>query len=162
MVICYIGGLTLTDLFAETFTIINQIPTSATNPAKIVWKVSKIKRCSRHNGIYDQSAGGMGYKADAWTVRCKEWQSYRPPMWTENGYYTIPDDEKSAFYTASVGDLVVFADISDPAPTSVAEFNALVQKYRNNGGVLTAAESYVHHDAAGIPWETNHIKMVRG
>ncbi len=104
----------------------------------------------------------MAYKANAWTVWCKDWENYKPPIWTANGYYTLGDDEKNDYFTANVGDLVVFVEIPDVEPVNIKEFNDIVNKYRDNGGVITSAQSYINYRADGTPWKTNHIEMIKG
>lgn len=152
----------MSDLFSETFTIINQIPQSQTQANKVKWKKHFIKRCDKRDGIFDKSSGTMAYKANAWTVWCKDWQSYKPPLWVNGGYYALADDEKEDCWTANVGDLVVFAEIPDVEPSSVQEFQALVSKYRDNGGTITQAQNYINYRADGTPWATNHIEMIKG
>lgn len=151
----------MSDLFSETFTIINQIPQSQTVPTKVLWKKHFISMCDRRDGIFDRSTGTMAYKANAWTVWCKDWEKYKPPIWTANGYYTLGDDEKDDYFTANVSDLIVFAEIPDIVPTTVSEFQALVNKYRENGGQITQAQSYINYHADGTAWATNHIEMIK-
>lgn len=154
----------MSNLFSETFTIINQVPISQTNPDKTKTKYKKhyIHKCDRRDGIFDRSSGTMAYKANAWTVWCKEWQKYKPPIWTPDGYYALGDDEKDDYFTANVGDLVIFAEIPDVEPTTVQEFQALVNKYRDNGGTITQAQSYINYRPDGTTWATNHIEMIKG
>ncbi len=152
----------MSNLFSETFTIINQIPASQTNPAKVKWKKHFITMCDRRDGIFDQSSGKMAYKANSWSVWCKDWEHYKPPIWTADGYYTLGDDEKDNYFTANVGDLVVFAEIPDVEPVNIKEFNDIVNKYRDNGGTITSAQSYINYKPDGTPWATNHIEMIKG
>lgn len=152
----------MSNLFSETFTIINQIPQSQAVPTKVRWKKHFITKCDRRDGIFDKSTGTMAYKANAWTVWCKDWENYRPPIWTADGYYTLGDDEKDDYFTANVGDLVVFAEIPDVEPTNLQEFQALVTKYKDNGGVISQAQSYINFKPDGTPWATNHIEMIKG
>lgn len=152
----------MSDLFSETFTIINQIPASQTNASKAKWKKHFISMCGRRDGIFDRSSGTMAYRANAWTVWCKDWEKYKPPNWADNGYYTLGDDDKADCFTANVGDLVVFAEIPDTEPTTVQEFQTLANKYRDNGGTITSAQAYINYHADGKPWTTNHIEMIKG
>lgn len=156
----------MSNLFSETFTIINQVPISQTNPdkSKVKYKKHYIHKCDRRDGIFDRSTGTMAYKANAWTVWCKDWEKYKPPIWTSDGYYALSDFEKDDYWTANVGDLVIFEKLSDvePAPETVQEFQALVNKYRENGGQITQAQSYINYRPNGTPWDTNHIEMIKG
>jgi len=152
----------MSNLFSETFTIINQIPQSQTQANKVKWKKHFIHQCDRRDGIFDKSNSTMAYKANAWTVWCKDWQRYKPPIWTTGGYYMLGDDEKDDFFTANVGDLVVFAEIPDIVPATIQEFQTLVSKYKDNGGMITQAQSYINYKPDGTPWRTNHIEMIKG
>lgn len=151
----------MSNLFSETFTIINQIPQSPTIATKIKWKKNFISRCDRRDGLFDKSTGTMAYKANAWTVWCKDWESYRPPLWIDSGYYALPDDEKADYWTANVGDLIVFAEIEDVEPTTTREFQELVTKYKDYGGTITSAQAYINFRPDGTPWRTNHIEMIK-
>lgn len=156
------SGKGLSDLFAETFTIFMQIPTSQTQATVRKWIKHTIRHCDRRDGIFDKSTGTMAYKANSWTVMCKDWQTYKKPLWVDGGYYTLPDYEKEEYWTANVGDLVVFADVEDVAPTSTTEFNALRTKYKDNGGQITSAQEYINYRPNGKAWQSNHIEMIKG
>lgn len=151
----------LSNLYDKTFTIINQIPMSQTVATKIAWVKHSIPHCDKADSIYDKSTGTMVYKANTFTAYLKEWQNYREPNFSANGYYSIYQTEKD-LYTANVGDLVVFREIDDPAPTTLKEFNDLRMKYANEGGILTGAEAFINYETNGKPWETNHIELIRG
>ena len=74
----------------------------------------------------------------------------------------MPDEEKQISYTVNIGDLIIFTDISDDAPSSLQEFNALREKYKDSGGVVTGCEVYIRFEPDGTPWNTNQIEIVRG
>lgn len=150
----------LSNLFDKTFTVINQIPSSATVATKIAWVKHTIKGCDVVNGIYDKSTGNMVYKANTFTAYLKGWQNYREPNFSANGYYSIYKTEKG-LYTANAGDLVVFREIDDPAPTTLQEFNALRTKYANEGGILTTVEAFINYHNDRTPWNTNHIELIK-
>ena len=151
----------LSNLFDKTFTVINQIPTSTTVATKIAWVKHTISGCDVLSGIYDKSTGNMVYKANTFTAYLKDWQNYREPNFSEQGYYSIYQTEKT-LYTANVGDLVVFREIDDPAPTTLKEFNDLRTKYANEGGILTTVEAFINYHNDKTPWRTNHIELIRG
>lgn len=146
----------------EVFTIINQIPQSPTVPTKIKWKKNKLGLCDKKDGLYDKSSGTMIYKANAFTVFTKDWERYRAPHWLDNGFYSLADVDKNGLYTANVGDLIIFADIPDEAPTTTAEFTALTQKYKDIGGVISGVNVCINYKPNGDPWKTNHIELVKG
>jgi len=157
----YDGARGLSNLYRFTFTIINQIPQSASIATKVAWKKHYLTLCRKDDGIYDRDTQQMQYSQGEWTAYCKEWQTYKKPTWTDGGYYTLADDEKDGYYTANVGDLLIFDKIDDVAPTTTAEFQALATKYKNNGGLITAAQGYINYKSNGEAWSTNHIEMIR-
>lgn len=151
----------LSNLYNKTFTIINQIPTSETVATKIAWVKHSISHCDKVGSIYDKSTGNMVYKVNTFTAYIKDWQNYREPSFSDDGYYSIYQTEKTA-YTANVGDLVIFREIDDPAPTTLKEFNDLRSKYATEGGILTSVEAFINYKDGKTPWETNHIELVKG
>ena len=58
-------------------------------------------------------------------------------------YATIPTDLKDLYYTAQIGDFIVFDEVDDVVTTS-KEFNALQSKYRANGMVITDAVANIN------------------
>lgn len=149
----------MTDFFTDTYTIINQVPVSADTATKNVFIKNKISHCCRRSGIYDKSSETIIFKRDSWTVRSKDWKRFRQPTFENGGYYSLND--KSGCFTANSGDLLIFAEINDPAPESIAEFKALADKYKGMGGVITGTEVFINYRSDGKPWETNHIKFIR-
>lgn len=152
----------LSNLNVGTFTIINQIPTSPTNPTKRTWKKYVLTGCAKKAGIYDKSKEAMVYDANAFTVFCNNWQSYKEPLFTDGGYYALPESEMDNFFTIKPKDLIIFAEIADSAPTTTAEFMALKSKYADCGGEITGAEVYIQYRSNGTPWRTNHIEILKG
>lgn len=150
----------LTDLHNETFTIINQIPQSASNSAKSAWKIKKLYACDRKDGIYDKSSGTMLYRANTWTAYIFDWENYRPPTWLNGGFYA--EEQKSGYWTAAINDLLIFADVDEQEPKSTAEFQTLVNKYRDLGGLVTGTEEYINYKPSGEPWKINHIELIKG
>ena len=152
----------LSNLKNETFTIINQIPQSASVATKKQWKKHTLKNCDKKDGIYDKSSGTMVYKANTFTAFVFDLKHYKEPNWLGNGYYSMDDVSKESFYTANVGDLIIFAPIPEIAPTTTAEFTALTQKYRDMGGIISGVNVYINHKPNGVPWRTNHIELIKG
>lgn len=150
------------ELFGETYTIVNQIPSSSVNAAKVLWKMRRLTQCGKRDGLWDKSSDTMIYHSGSWTVRCREWHSYKKPSWNEGGYYSLSDEDKPRYYTVSPGDLIIFGEISDAEPDSLSGFNALRDKYRDSGGIITGSEVFIHYYADGSPWITNHIKIIKG
>lgn len=152
--------MSLSKLMNKTFTIINRIPASANNAQITAYKKYLLIGCGVQGGFIDKSSGTMVYKSNVWTAWISDWRHYKPPTWTDSGYYGM--SSKDGFYTASNGDLLIFADISDAAPETSQEFQTLVNKYKDMGGLITAANPYINYNATGMPWKTNHIELIKG
>lgn len=153
--------MSLSNLNGEVFTIINQIPTSQDIATKVKWIKHRLVNCGKKDGIYDKSSGQTFYKANTWTAYIHDWQNYVKPLWCDNGYYGLSDEEKEKLFTVNVGDLLIFADIPDEAPTTLQEFKNLCDKYRDCGGTITGAEAYIKFKNNGMPWKTNHIEVIK-
>ena len=154
------GGLS--NLKDKTFTVINRIPTAAGSAQIEKWIKNTLRGCDRLDGIYDRTNGTMVRAADTWTAWLGDWQSFKSPDWLDDGYYTLTDDEKARFYTANVGDLLIFNEIPDSAPTDERGFRALIDKYKSMGGIITGVKAYINYKPNGAPWHTNHIELTRG
>jgi len=152
----------MSNLGGQVFTIINQIPQSSAVSTKVKWKKFRLSDCGKRDGLYDRSSGTMAYRANTWTAFINDWKNYKAPTFLDGGYYALDDEWKDQYFTANVGDLLIFADIPDEAPTTIQEFNQLRDKYRDIGGPITSAEVYINFKADGTPWKTNHIELVRG
>lgn len=154
--------MSLSKLNGEVYTLINQIPES-NGTAKITsWKKHRIESCGKRDGLYDKSSGQMFYKANTWTAYIGDWQRYKKPLWNEGGYYSLKKSDQELYFTANIGDLLIFADITEPAPVTLQEFQAMRDKYKNNGGIITSVEAYISFRSNGEPWKTNHIEVIKG
>lgn len=151
----------LSDLNCGQFTIINQIPKSQAITTKIRWIKHTLVNCDKKDGLYDKSSGQILYRVNTFTAYVYDWQRYKKPLWDKDGYYALPDAEKSGYYTVNVGDLIIFAEIPDSAPTTTQEFNAIREKYKGCGGMITGAEVYINYNPNGEPWKTNHIEIIK-
>ena len=152
----------LSNLSHEIFTIINQIPQAPNIATKRAWRKYTLKGCDKKDGLYDKSSGTMIYKANSFTAYVYDWEHYKAPNWLEDGYYSMSDVDKKDYYTVNVGDLVIFADIPDIAPTTAAEFTTLTQKYKDIGGIIGGVNVYINHKPDGTSWKTNHIELIKG
>lgn len=157
-----LSGTGLSNFRNETFTIINQIPQSASVATKRVWKKYTLTGCDKKDGIYDKSSGTMIYKANSFTAYISDWEHFKNPTWLSGGFYSLTDDKKVNYYTANVGDLIIFSKIPDETPTSSTEFNALVNKYKDIGGIITGVNVFINHKPDGTAWKTNHIELIKG
>jgi hypothetical protein len=152
----------LSNFNSETFTIINQIPQAPNVATKARWKKHRLVGCDKRDGIYDKTSDTMVFKANSWTAFVSDWKHYKAPHWLEDGFYALADVDKDDYFTANVGDLLIFADIPDAEPTTTAEFTALMQKYKDIGGIISGSNVYINYTAEGEPWKTNHIELVKG
>lgn len=156
-----LSGKGLSNLNNEVFTIINQIPQAPNITTKVRWKKHTLSLCDKKDGVFDKSDGTMVYKANSFTAFVYDWEGYKPPHWLDGGYYAMADVDKEGYYTASVGDLIVFADIPDEAPANASEFVSLTQKYKSLGGIISGVNVYINHKPNGEPWRTNHIELIK-
>lgn len=152
----------LSNLNGDIFTLINQIPMSSTTATKTAWKKHTLTKCGKHDGLYDKSTGSMAFKTNTWTAYIYDWQKYKRPLWTNDGYYSLPDEEQNSCFTVNTGDLLIFADIPDKVPATLQEFNSIRDKYKDNGGIITGTEVYINFHPNGTPWKTNHIEVIKG
>ena len=157
-----LSGEGLSNLNHETFTIINQIPQAPNVATKIKWHKAVLKDCAKRDGLFDKSSGTMVYRANTFTAFVGDWERYKAPLWLEDGFYAMADVDKVGFYTANVGDLIIFAEIPDEAPTTTTEFTALTQKYKDMGGVISGVNTYINYKPNGEAWSTNHIELIKG
>lgn len=154
--------MSLSNLKNEVFTIINQIPECQDTATKKEWQKTTLFHCGKKDGLYDKSTGTMIYKANTWTAFIYDWTKYKPPLWLDGGFYSLSADEKSLHFTVNAGDLLIFSDIPDAVPSTLQEFNALRDKYKYNGGIITGQEVYINFRPDGKPWQTNHIEIIKG
>ena len=153
--------MSLTKLKDKVFTIINRIPTSANNAQITAYRKHILAGCDVQTGFFDKSTGTMVYKANTWTAWTDDWGNYKTPSWLDGGYYALASDKKDGYFTANNGDLLIFDNIPDLAPTTTQEFQALVTKYKDLGGLITAANIYINFKDDN-PWKTNHIELIKG
>lgn len=51
-------------------------------------------------------------------------------------YYSLKESDQELYFTANIGDLLIFADITEPVPVTLQEFQALRDKYKTTGALL--------------------------
>lgn len=154
--------MSLSNFNPQIFTIYNRI-TKGQESSEFAYAMrQRVENCASVGGVLDRTSGIMANRASTWTAFLHDWQRYKPPHWDKGGFYALSDSEKRGTYTVNVGDLIVFGNVTDKAPESLREFNALCEKYKNNGGVVTSCQAYIMFDAQGRPWSTNHIEAVKG
>lgn len=144
----------LSNLYDKTFTIINQIPESPKSKRKVGWKMFKLTGCDVVGAKYDRSQGTIGLESGAHNVYIKNWQDYCP---SADFYETLPAGK----YTLARGDLIIFEDIDIAAPTSVEEYDSLIEKYVDTSLTVSDFEVFVNYKRNGMPWRTNHIEVMK-
>ncbi len=128
-------------------TLINQIPKSSTDAQKVKW----IKHTK--TGEYIQNTSGESretaiYGKNTATVYIFDTEGYmQPARYYLSGNY-------SGGFTAARGDMIIFEEISDPAPTCDEEFDAMLQKYGENAITVESVTPYIR-EGFGI----NHIEV---
>lgn len=126
----------MTNFFKDKVTIYNDIPADAVNPRRFDRFV--IDKCNIQSGILQNSDGTIEKVVNAQTVITRDVYRYKTPL----EYALLPADEKDKYFTANVNDFVVLAEVDDIITTS-REFQELQEKYRNNGFLVTAVNSYI-------------------
>lgn len=152
--------MSLSNLKNKTFTIINRIPVSCDNAQIVSYHKHTLKECDVKNSFADKTSGATVCKANTWTAYIGDWEHYKAPIWQKGGFYAL--ESKTGYFTAQNGDLLIFADIGDNVPENSQEFQALINKYKDCGGVITQATAYINFKDDKEPWKTNHIELIKG
>lgn len=152
----------LSDFNNQVFTLINRVPRDTETSATGSYIKHVLKNCGKKSGIYDRASGTMAYSANSWTAYLYDWKAYKPANWLDGGYYQMSAEEKANYFTVAVGDLLIFADIQDEKPATLNEFNAIKERYKDIGGIISSFEVYIQYKPNGEPWNTNHIEAVKG
>lgn len=150
----------LSNLYNQTFTIINQIPESQTKHKKVAWTKHILKRCDKVGGIYDKSQNAMVLTSGEYTVYIKDWQDYVMASWNGCGFYGN-EEKRQNHFTLAKGDLIIFDEILDSVPTSGDEYDALIEKYADNSMTVADFEVFINYRADGTPWDINHIEVMK-
>ena len=127
----------MTDLFNKKVTIYNDIPADAVNSRSFHRFV--IDKCNIQGGFVSKTDGTIQNIVNAQTVITRDVEHYKSPL----EYSAIPADLKDLYYTAQIGDFIVFDEVDDVVTTS-KEFNALQSKYGANGMVVTDAVANIN------------------
>lgn len=119
----------MTEWFNTTATIYNVIAKTATEDKH--YDRHTLTRCNIQKGETATLNGTVVNIVNAITVITKDTARYREP----SSYSEIPKDLRQGYYTARIGDFIVFSDVDDEVTTSL-EFQNLQDKYRDNGMVI--------------------------
>ena len=105
------------------------------------------RHCAKIGGRYDKTVRAMINVPGIYTVYIGDWKDYVRSY--ENGKYML-----------NKGDLIVFSEVNDPAPSTPDEFDELIDKY--DDGYSAMVVSNVSHnilfDNSNKPWGINHIE----
>lgn len=123
--------------FTDKVTIYNDIPTDGVNLRRFDRFV--IGKCLIYNQVTEGADGTIQKIINTQNVITKDIEHYKDPV----AYKQLPSDEKDNYYTVQIDDFVVLGEVDDVV-TSSKEFQALQQKYKDNGFSVTAVNASIH------------------
>ena len=126
----------MTDLYTQKVTIYNDIPKNAVEERHFDKFV--IDKCNIQGGLVNEANGTITNIVNAKSVITRDVNRYKTPI----EYAEIPVDLRVDYYTAQIGDFVVFADVDDIV-TTASEFSQLQSKYRSNGMKITSVSANI-------------------
>lgn len=126
----------MTDLYTQKVTIYNDIPKNAVEERHFDKFV--IDKCNVQGGLVNEANGTITNIVNAKSVITREVNRYKTPL----EYAELPVDLRVDYYTAQIGDFVVFAEVDDVV-TTASEFSQLQTKYRNNGMKITSVSANI-------------------
>lgn len=126
----------LTDLYKQKVTIYNDIPKNAVEERHFDKFV--IDKCNIQGGLVNEANGTITNIVNAKSVITRDVNRYKTPL----EYAELPVDLRVDYFTAQIGDFVVFAEVDDVI-TTASEFSQLQTKYRNNGMKITSVSANI-------------------
>lgn len=126
----------MTDLYTQKVTIYNDIPKNAVEERHFDKFV--IDKCNIQGGLVNEANGTITNIVNAKSVITRDVNRYKTPL----EYAEIPVDLRVDYYTAQIGDFVVFAEVDDIV-TTAGEFSQLQSKYKNNGMKITSVSANI-------------------
>ena len=133
--------------FTDKFTIYNDIASDGVNPRRFDRFV--INKCLFYEQLAESADGTIQKIINAQNVITKDIEHYKTPL----EYARLPLDLKENYYTVQVDDFIVLGEVDDAVTTS-REFQALQEKYKDNGFSVTAVSAYLKGT------DTNHIHIM--
>lgn len=130
------GNIMLKDLFTKKVTIYNDIPLDGVNLRRFDRFV--IDKCLVYNQLTESADGTVQRVVNAQNVITKDVEHYKTPL----EYSQLAEDERENYYTVQVDDFIVYGEVDDVVTTS-KEWQALQQKYANNGFSVTAVNASI-------------------
>lgn len=126
----------MTDLYKQKVTIYNDIPKNAVEERHFDKFV--VDKCNIQGGLVNEANGTITNIVNAKSVITRDINRYKTPL----EYAELPVDIRADYYTAQIGDFVVFAEVDDVV-TTASEFSQLQTKYRNNGMKITSVSANI-------------------
>ena len=126
----------MTDLYTQKVTIYNDIPKNAVEERHFDKFV--IDKCNIQGGLVNEANGTITNIVNAKSVITRNVNRYKTPL----EYAEIPVDLRADYYTAQIGDFVVFGEVDDVV-TTASEFSQLQSKYKNNGMKITSVSANI-------------------
>jgi hypothetical protein len=118
-------------LYTQKITIYNDIPKNAVEDRHFDRFV--VEKCNIQGGLVNEANGTITNIVNAKSVITRDVKRYKTPL----EYAGLPVDIRVDYFTAQIGDFVVFAEVDDVV-TTASEFSQLQTKYRNNGMKITS------------------------
>ena len=116
----------MTDLFADTVTIFNDIPATDSTPR--IFTKHLIKKCSISRASVEVMDGTIRRIQNRITVITKDVEYYQDP----EIYAKSSQNSRTEHFTVKTGDYIVL-DICNDTVTNAQEFAELQVKYKDNG-----------------------------
>lgn len=126
----------MTDLYTQKVTIYNDIPKNAVEDRHFDKFV--IDKCNIQGGLVNEANGTITNIVNAKSVITRDLNRYKTPI----EYAEIPVDLRVDYYTAQIGDFIVFGEVDDIV-TTASEFSQLQSKYKNNGMKITSVSANI-------------------
>lgn len=127
----------MTNFFNKKVTIYNDIPADGVNARR--WDRYVIDKCNIQGGYINRTDGTITNIVNAQSVITKDVERYKNPK----EYAQLPVFERENYFTAQVGDFIVFGEVDDIVSTA-QEFSQLQQKYKDNGIRVSSVQDYIY------------------
>lgn len=127
----------MTELWKDKVTIFNDIPATATENRHFDKFI--IENCNIQGGRTSRMDGTIENIVNSKTVWTRDVEHYKE----QREYMLLPVDERESYYTAQIGDFVVFGEVEDIVENAV-DYATLQKKYANNGFKITSVSPNVY------------------
>lgn len=137
----------MTNLWQARVTIFNDISQS---DGTRLFERFVIDKCQISGQIIDKANETIRNVVNAQTVITKDIEHYKSPI----EYGSLSVDERNNFYTAQVGDFIVFGEVDDEV-ANAQEYAQLQIKYKNNGIKIVSVSANINGMAVDNVMMTN-------